>query len=332
MSNPRTLTKILAIRTDRFGEFILTLPALHALKKKFPESRLTLMLNPYNVELVEDSPDIDEIIGYNEKRFRGFWGTLRLAGEIRRHNFDTIVIFNPQKKFNLASFLAGIPLRIGYDRKWGFLLNKKIKDLKCSGIKHEVDYNLDLVRLLGAETQEKNFPIVTNPDSENYINRLLAGLRLQAGKFIVIHPWTSDPVKQWPVEYFADLIKRIDKELGLKIIIIGASIDEARSKDFSGRLSANIINLVGQTTLGQLTALLKRTALLISNDSGPVHLASALDIPVVALFCSAISGKSSRRWGPYGAGYIVIESQNLEDISSDEVFDKVKVMIAAKSI
>lgn len=328
MPNPRNITKILAIRTDRFGEFILTLPALHALKKKFPESRLTLMLNSYNVLLVEGSPDIDEIIRYDEKKINGFWGTVRLLDEIRKRNFDTVVIFNPQKKFNIVSFLAGIPFRVGYDRKWGFLLNKKIRDLKFLGNKHEVEYNFDLVKLIGADSQELVFPIVDLRLESDFAQKVLlkAGLTDKAA-FIAIHPWASNPLKEWPFSSFISLAKKLIDELELEVIIIGGPESQGPAAQFEKELGGRILNLTGRTNLKELTVILSRVRLLITNDSGPMHLAACLKIPVVALFRKAPLAVSARRWGPLGEANIVVENDNIKDIAINEVFDAIKKIL-----
>jgi len=204
------------------------------------------------------------------------------------------------------------------------LLTHKIEDKKYLGQKHEVEYNLELVGLVGVITQDKTLSLNINSD---IINNLLKELNIEEDKLIAIHPFTSDPIKQWPLNSFRELVKRLAGESNIKIIIIGGKDELARSKELCSNLGNNLINITGRTTLRQLAALLNKCKLLISGDSGPVHLACAVDTRVLAIFRSDIPGKSSRRWGPWGKGHIVIERNNLCDITVDEVFNKIKEVL-----
>jgi heptosyltransferase-2 len=322
------IKKILAIRTDRLGEFILTLPAIHAIKAKFPNAHLALMLNPYNIEIVEGNPDIDEIIKYSEDEFRGLRGTLRLAQEIKKCKFDAVVIFNPKQKFNLATFLARVPVRVGYDRKWGFLLNRKIPDLKFLGIKHEIEYNFDLVKLIGIDCQKQIFPIALASIKDHAAEQFLCKVGISDTlSLIAIHPWASNPLKEWPHISFIELSRKIIDELGFKVVIIAGEDAIGRTDNFVKQLNRKVINLAGQTTLKELATILSRVRLLITNDSGPMHVAASQNVPVVALFRKEPVSVSAKRWGPVGANHIVIENEFIADILVEEVFNGVKKIL-----
>lgn len=321
------INKILLIRSDRFGEFILTLPAMHAIRESFPKAEITLIANPYSAQLVKGSPDIDKIIEYGDPAQGSSMPAFRLIAKLRRIKFDAAVIFNPKKEFNILVFLAGIPVRVGYDRKWGFLLNKKIPDRKHLGLKHEVECNLDLASLLGIEVRQAVFSLGVEKTDADYIEGIFNREGLVGSLLIAIHPWTSDPLKQWPIENFISLINKIKGRMNLRVILIGGKEEVPLAQAFIKEPGIDIINLVGKISLRQLAALFKRVSLLISNDSGPVHLAAAVGTKVIALFRSDIAGKTSRRWGPYGSGHIVIESKRLEDISADMVFEAVKKLM-----
>lgn len=323
----REIKKILALRNDRFGEFLLNIPALRALKETFKEAKLILVAGSDTKELAEVIPCIDEVIEWR-KDGHTLKEKLKFIGFLKKQNIDMAVMLNPSKDFNIFTFLSGIPVRVGYNRKWGFLLTHKIKDKKHLGEKHEVEYNLDLVGLIGARTENKElllslrdcFPLTT------------FGVAMTTRGFarndrIAIHPFTSDPVKQWPFENFRELVRRLTEELGLRVVIIGGRQESAiPSQDYAAP-GENIINLVGKTTLTELAAVLKHCKLLISCDSGPVHLASAVGTPVIALFRNDLLGKTAKRWGPYGEGHIVIEKVSLNDITVDEVFGCAKELL-----
>ena len=220
-----------------------------------------------------------------------------------------------------------------------------------------MEYNLELVNLAGAGT--KNLDLNLNID-ESYARGLidtLGGVQtppIRAGKdyaalsinprqtpdfspecrridfentsnLVAIHPWTSDPVKQWPQNNFYALSKRLIEDLGLKVVIVG--IPNEPNKDMFNGLGGNIINLAAKTNLRQLAGILKRCRLLISGDSGPMHLAAAVGTPVLAIFRNDLPGKTAKRWGPWGKGHIVIEKSSLSDITVDEVLEKAKEML-----
>jgi len=315
---------ILAVRNDRFGEFLLNIPAFRALKQSFAPSKLTLTVNPYVYELAKCIESADEVIPWENRRHR-FAEVLKFARVLKNKNIDLAVIFNPSQEFNMISFLAGIPMRLGYNRKWPFLLTHKMEDRKYLGKKHEIEYNLELVSLIGAKTEDKSLSLTVN---DVIINNLwqVSGLR-GADDLIALHPWTSDCIKQWPIENFVALGKKIAEELKKTILIIGGQDERDKSSTYFGHCGTPIINLTGKTTLVQLAALLKKSQLLISGDSGPVHLASCVGTPVAALFRNDLPGKGPLRWGPTSKGSLVIEKASLSDITVRDVFEKIKRML-----
>jgi len=319
MINNLTVKKILVVRNDRFGEFLLIIPALRALKEKFKDAKIFAVVNPYVKELAKAISYIDEIITWENRKHK-FREILFFSHKLRKENFDLCIIFNPSKEFNIISFLAGIPIRVGYARKWDFLLTHKIEDKKYLGLKHEIDYNLELVRIIGADTDDKSLNLeikgeIDIPQIDNYKNS------------VIVHPWTSDSIKQWPIEYFRDLVLRLVRELNEKVIIIGGKENLDISQKYFSDLDESIINLTGKTTLLELAVILKNSKILISLDSGPVHLASCVDTPVLAIFRNDIPAKSPIRWGPRSKKSIVIAKNNLSDITVEEVLDKVKEVL-----
>ena len=315
------IKNILVVRNDRFGEFLLNIPVLRALKETFGSATLSLVINSSVKELAGGIQYAHDLITWEDKR-HSLKEILGFSKLLKQKKYDACLILNPSKEFNLISFLAGIPVRVGYDRKWGFLLTKKIKDTKYLGDRHEVDCNLELAGLIGAKTTDKSFSIKleekTFPELRGRTN-------------IAIHPFTGDKVKQWPIERFQQLAKRISGELGLRVLIIGKEEGEGIGK---GRvkfenLGENIINLINKTSLIELSQVIKQCKLLVSCDSGPVHLSCAVGTPVLALFRNDLAGKTAKRWGPWLPDSKVLEKNSLADIAVDDVFLKVKEMLNA---
>jgi len=298
----------------------LNIPAMRAVKETYPDAKITLAVSAEAKELAEIVEYADKVMVWDDD-FRK---------SLRRLKFDACVILNPAKEAHLATFLAGIPLRVGYNRKWGILLTKKIADNKGLGLKHEVESNLELVSLIGAKTNDKSISLERLPA---YNNPEYTGA-------VAVHPYTSDVVKQWPLERFMELAGRIAQELKSKVVLVGRVEDRGQSPSDAprrigsagapppaGTVTSGVIDLINKTSLVELAQILKQCSLLVTCDSGPMHLAAAVGTPVVALFRNDIPGKAARRWGPWGEGHSVIEKSSLSNIIVDEVFNKAKEML-----
>ncbi|MFA5118007.1 MAG: glycosyltransferase family 9 protein [Candidatus Omnitrophota bacterium] len=315
------IKRIVVFRNDRFGEFLLIIPALEALKRMYPGASLTVVAHPSVQALARIIPGINAVIAWENRKHR-FVEIIKFAFELRRGHFDLAVIFNPMKESHLVTFLAGISERLGYRRKWGALLTKSLTDTRDSGLKHEVESNCELLQCLGAVPKDHRLSLELE---ERLINDFLKEYPFAgSGNLVVIHPWTSDPVKQWPPENFSALVEMIGEKLDVTTVLIGG--EQERLKDFTWKTNSRqkIIDLTGKTTLVQLAALLKKSRLLVSADSGPVHLAASVGTPVIALFRNDIPGKSPRRWGPWGKNNRVIAQPRINDITVAEVFEAVE--------
>lgn len=330
MLKPR---RILLVRTDRIGELLLTTPAFGAVRETFPAAKITLVVKPSYSPVVEGNPCVDFIIrldpdsGLDTLPKR--WRFIRfLAGS----GFDMAVIFNPSRIMNITTYLAGIPVRAGYDRKLGFLLTHSIEDKKFLCEKHEVEYNLDLVKIIGAVPSAKKlcFPLAEN--DERGAERISAQNGIAGSTFVAVHPGTSNPDKLWPAESFARICDKIIDGFGVKIVLVGGEGEHRIADEVKAKMRNRATDLTGRLTLKEFGAFLKRSSLLLSCDSGPVHVASAVGTPVVALFGEARPGGSSKRWGPYGAaaGNIVVGRPKVADITVDDVFKAASEILCKK--
>ena len=302
-----TIRKILVVRTDRMGEALLNIPAVRALKQNSSAFIVTLV-NPVVKELLVGTPEIDQILTFDEEKWnKSIFTKLKLYWQIRKMKFDLAVILNPAKKFHILTYLAGIPRRLGYDRKWGFLLTDKIKDKKFQGQKHEVEYNLDLVRAIGADTEDKRISIKVEKEDSQFVEDLLLKYGVKDKDLVIaIHPHSSNPAKSWPKENFAGVADELYARFLAKVAIIGGAEERSSAIKLISQAKHPLINLTGKLTLKQLTAFFQRCTLLISNDSGPVHIAAAMCTPTVVIFGRNIPGVSPKRWGPWGNGHIVL--------------------------
>ncbi|MDP3703938.1 MAG: glycosyltransferase family 9 protein [Candidatus Omnitrophota bacterium] len=318
--------RVVFIRTDRLGETLLNLPAIAALKAALPQAALTLLVQPDLKPLLIDVAGLHEVLA-DAGGEGGWWlaRAIRLAQLLTPYRFDLAVISNPKKEIHLAVWLAGIPCRVGYARKWGrWLLTHRIDDRKALGERHEVEYNLDLIRSLGLPSTIPQWQLPRFEREQAEVLQLIQRQGIKPSQpFIAVHPWASNPVKQWPADRFQRLIRECVERLGVQVVLIGGPEEGNRSTDV-GQAAVPVGDLTGQLTLRQLAALLQMVRLLVSNDSGPVHLASAVGTKTVVLFGTPNPGTGPGRWGPFGEGHRVIWKPTMEAIGVEEVFDVVE--------
>ncbi|MBI3021887.1 MAG: glycosyltransferase family 9 protein [Candidatus Omnitrophica bacterium] len=322
---------ILFLRTDRLGETLLNLPAIAALKQFLPNASLALLVHPDLQVLMSSFPIIDHVIPYPQDAHRAWWIRAYQVGcLLRSHRFDIAVVSNPMKELHLAARLAGIPVRVGYNRKWGWLLTHRLEDRKALGERHEAEYNLDLVRRLGFQTSTPQWPVPHLEREQLEVLQLLEQQGIQQSEpFIAVHPWTSNPLKEWPATRFAALIQQVGERVPLSVVVIGGP-EHRHQADAIIPPALPVVNLVGRLTLNQLAALLARARLLVSNDSGPVHLAVAVKTKTLVLFGASSPATGPRRWGPWGEGHAVIWKASMEAITVEEVFEALRQMLETK--
>jgi ADP-heptose:LPS heptosyltransferase len=342
---------MLFVRTDRLGETVLNIPAMAALKAAFPQASLTVLVHSDVAPLLRRLPIVDEVrCAPSLSGWREAWW---FSQGLRKARYDLAVVSNPRKDLHLAAWLAGIPVRVGYRRKWGGLLSHRLEDRKALGDCHEVEYNLDLVRMLDVPVSIPQWPWPSFEPEQRELAGLLKPWGVEPeGRFVVVHPWTSNPRKQWPLERFRGLMESLQQRKGLTIAVVGAhpslplsfpevevgswkleigswkveGVENRRASTFDLRPSTSgggIVDLVGKLSLAQLAACLRRARVLVSNDSGPMHLAASLRTPVVALFGTEEQGSHPTRWGPWGIGHTVIHKP-LANISVKEVVEAVE--------
>ena len=321
----RQLHRLLFIRTDRLGETLLNLPAVAALQAALPDASVSLLVHPELAPLLAEIPGLAGVLTVPSTAAGPWWvRAWRMGRSLSRHQFDCAIVSNPKKELHAAVWLAGIPVRVGYGRKWGCLLTRRLVDRKALGERHEVEYNLDLVRSLDlpARALPWRFPSFSREQDDVFRLPELQG-HSPSEPLLAVHPFSSTPVKRWPAERYRQLIRLATDQLRARVVVVGGP--ETRD-DVSTLLptEGRAVNLVGRLTLRQLAGLLQRARLLVSNDSGPVHLASAVGTRTVVLFGAAHPAAGSRRWGPWGPGHTVIARASLAEITVEEVFEAIR--------
>ncbi len=300
------------------GDAVMTIPAIRSVRRAFPNSHISLLVKPWAAEIFKESPDIDEIILYDEQ-YKGIIGKLKLARILRHKKFDKAILLQNAFDAALIAWLAGIPERIGYRRDYrSFLLTKAVPLNNALAEEHQVYYYLNLLKEAGIK------PVTTEPyiylsDEERERARALLTLSPithHPSPLIGINPGaTYGSAKRWPPENFAGLICRIILELEGRVIIFGSPAEVEIADEIIKKTEGSIkvitpithhllpvLNMSGKTNLRELAALISECDAFITNDSGPMHMASALHVPIAALFGSTDSSAT----GPLGEGHKVI--------------------------
>jgi heptosyltransferase-2 len=296
--------KILVVRTDRIGDVVLSTPVLKGLRDNFPQSHIAVMVSPQAREIVEDNPYINEVIVYDkDKKDKGLFGFWRFALDLKKKEFDLAIVLHTKKRTNLITYLADIPKRVGYhDKKFGFLLTDKIKDIRPLGLQHEVDYCLDILKSLGLTIKDRMPYVAVKKEQSRWLSDVLQeGAIKKEDRIAGIHPGASCISKRWLKDRFIVLANRLVEDYGVKIILLAQGEPDVEiANDIARNTRYPVLNLAGKTSLSQLVALLSRCSIFISNDSGPVHIASAVGTPVISIFGRNQAGLSPLRWGPVG--------------------------------
>ncbi|MHC4324873.1 MAG: glycosyltransferase family 9 protein [Planctomycetota bacterium] len=282
---------ILITKPSSLGDIVLALPALRALRKSFPEAKISWLVRPEFAELIENHPYLDEIITFDRKLLgkawfhpRAFGVLVSLIRKLRRSKFD--VVFDFQGLFRTASlaWLSGCKTRFGMAnaREFAtfFYTHKVTQDIEYI---HMVDFYLKIIQGAGASDSGVEFVFPQNPVAEDSVGRLLASQGIQ-DNYAVLISGSVHQDKCWPAERFAQLADRISSQYGLSIVATGSASESGIVEKVKEKAGVPIANLAGQTSLSQLVVLLRNAKLVVSNDTGPGHIAAALGVPLVMMF------------------------------------------------
>jgi heptosyltransferase-2 len=304
----KNLNKILIVRTDRVGDVLLSTPAIKAVRDAYPKSHIAFMVSPYARDVVEGNPYLDEVIVYDKLGSdRGIFGMLRFASKLIKKRFDLAIVLHPTQRAHMAVWLAGIPSRVGYDTKFGWMLTKRLPHTKHYGLKHEIDNVLDLLKYVGIEAKDRSLCMPVQARCERKVKELFASAGIaDKDTVITINPGASCPSKRWPADRFASVAAALAAKWNAKIVLISDDKDKVFADKAAAGLKSPCLNLAGMTTVCDLAAVLNRSKLFISNDSGPVHIACAVGTPVISIFGRSDRGLSPRRWGPSGQRDMVL--------------------------
>lgn len=288
---------LLCVRLDTIGDVLMTTPAIRALKASVPDRRVTLLTSSAGAAIAHLIPELDQLIVYDAPWLKATAPRINSQPEFERVKylqqlgFDAAVIFTVYSQNPLPSafmcYLAEIPLRLAYCHENPYqLLTDWIKDPEPDqGIRHEVQRQLDLVATVGAQTQDQRLSLQVQASDRNRILNRLAQLQVDPQQpWVVIHPGATAASRRYPPESFAEVAQRLNLEFGYPILLTGSAAEQPLIASIQSAMTAPSHSLAGLLNLGELSALIAAAPLLISNNTGPVHIAAAVGTPVVDLY------------------------------------------------
>ncbi len=280
--------RILVRAVNWIGDAVMTTPALMSVRQTFPAAEITLLSNPLVGQLLQGHPAVDRVLCFDRKAMhRGLAGRLRLARLLRRERFDLVMILPNSFDAALVPWLARIPQRWGKasdGRSW--LLTKRFHDQHRVVPEHEVHYYLRLLESFGIRGSVTVPFLVTTDHEDQAAADLLAAHGITPHDCVVgINAGASfGSAKRWYPERFAGVAQHLAAVWHAKIILFGGPDEVAIVTAIDDALAGNCVNMAGKTTVRQLMAMIKRCSFFVTNDSGPMHIAAAFGVPLVAVF------------------------------------------------
>jgi len=303
------VNRILVRGVNWVGDSILSYPVLEALRKRFPRCQIAVLVPNHLVDLWKTSPSVDEVIPFPKKRgMKSLWEDLRVGRSLRKKGFDLALILPRSFHSAFQVFLAGIPIRMGYENRGrSILLTHRVPRTEEALRSHRVHYYRKLMEPFG-EMGDLSFPRLRLRDEDReWAEQTLKELGVLDGRPLIgINPGaTYGLAKCWPPGRFGELGKRLSLKWKATVLIFGKKEEQAIADEILRVSGKGGISLAGKTGLLQLAALLERCLLLVTNDTGTMHVATSIGTPVVAIFGST----DHLTTGPWGEGHIIVRKE-----------------------
>lgn len=326
------IKRILFLRHDRIGDMVLSTAALKALRRSYPGAKVTVLASERNYEILKHNPNIDEVLTYK--------GVIRFIREIRPRQYDLVIdaFVTHELRQAFMAYLSGGKYRVGFDRA-GREIFFNVKGPATSTSKKMVDHVLDLVEAVGAKRMDCEPEVFLTDEEQEWASETLAHKGIDRDELVVaIHPGAYYPSQRWPAERFGELARRILEHHDAKVILLGGRGEDDLLKRVKA-VAGKGVQVFSNRGLRELMALLSRCDLLVCNNSGPLHIASALKIPTVSMVGPTVTPL----WLPCGERDVVLDKglscspcnravckthECMEAITVDEVFEVVRSQIS----
>ncbi len=298
------MNRALVIQTAFLGDVILTLPMVQVLKRSFPESQIDFLAIPETAEIVKTHPDISQVIVYDKHdRHHTLSDFIELRAGLKKRRYDLVLCPHRSLRSALLASGTGAEVRVGFDRT---ALKRSFTNLMPWKFgMHEVERNLSLLSPLGIEAGREAPKLFPGEREKEEAARFLSDHGVEP-PFAAVAPGTVWKTKRYPVEQMEDVVRGLLDRFS-KVVLVGGGSDREIAEKFL-HLGEDVVSAVGELPFMASAEIIRRASLLIANDSAPVHVASAFDVPTVAIF-----GPTIKEFGfyPYHRNAKVVEIEGL---------------------
>jgi len=303
------INNILIRAVNWLGDAVMTIPAIGAVRASFPGARITLLANPLVAELFTPHEWIDEVVVYHRKgSHAGLRGKLAIAEELKKHRFDLAILLQNAFDAALLAWLARIPRRMGYQTDCrGLLLTHSSRVIAETRRLHQVEYYLAMLKAQGITTNDRRLLLTVTPEEERDVAEMLKVEGVGEGDFLLgVNPGaTFGSAKRWYPERFAQVAVELSRRWGARVVITGGANEADIAGEIEAAMGGECLNMAGRTSVRSLMALIRRCNFFITNDSGPMHIAAAFNVPLVAIFGPTNHVTTS----PYGMRAVVVRKE-----------------------
>ena len=283
--------RILIRATNWVGDAIMTVPALEAVRENFPRTHITVLAKPWVAPLFEHHPAVDRVLVFDKGHgsWTGFVEMLKMSRFIRKERFDLAILFQNAFEAALLAFLGRVKLRVGYKTDGrSLLLTHGVPRTEAVLTVHQVGYYCAILRALGWAAEERDPALHAGSEVRGEAAGVLTSGGIDPGGYIVgLSPGAVfGNAKRWPPDRFAEIGDRAVEKWGAKVVVFGSGGERAICHSVCGAMRHDALNLCGKTTLRAAMGVMDRCRFFVTNDSGLMHMASALGLPTVAIFGS----------------------------------------------
>lgn len=308
-SHLNQIQRILILRMGPLGETLLTTPVIRALRQRFPDAYIAYMVAPGREDLIAENPNLNEVITYSVS-------IPKLIYSMAKRSFQMAVILQPTFRLVLHTFLARIPFRIGFETNSGKgrLLHVAVPN---NIDQHEIDRYLDVVRGIGIEPDNEEPEMFVDTAAQRWMDDFLASIGGPSNRTLIgLNPGSGSESRRWSKERFAQVGDRLHQEYNAQIFITAGDAEGSLPHDVADLMSYSPIIVAGITPM-QLGAMLQKCRLYISNDTGPMHMSTAVSTPTIALF----GASNPQQWGPYWPPHTIIARKSMQAITVEDVLE-----------
>ncbi len=307
--NESSARRIAVIKPSALGDVVQTLPLLGVLKKRFPDAEIDWVIRSELAGLLQGHPHLSEVIPYY--RHGGLKSWIQLLRKLRKRQYDLVFDLQGLLRTGVMTLATGATLRVGLETA------RECSHWACHGLLPETEKSVPayarywrIAELFGLQNEPRSLNLGITSSDHQAATRALKTLENANGPLMVIHPGAKWETKRWPVAQFAEIAIRTFKKYGMRIAVIGTKGEHNDAESIVAALKQHVpnafaINLAGKTSLRELAVILGKADLVLTNDSGPMHLAAGMGTPVVGIFTCT----STERSGPPGSHHQLLQAK-----------------------